>query len=280
MSAFLNNKQHLLRKGEDQKRCYMEYVSCTGDATLPPDSDWLYQACPDNFVEFEIEFIPSANNYGSETVIETLMLDKFISDYETYIAPIFQYKNLKSNSKHEARKCLLKDRCYELRISGGDVHFNASIGNSSFAGEKSSYFCTGKATLTSANDWAYNRVKLHKVWSELNYTGRGIRIRINDPDGVDPDNIAFEGRFDKENSCRIYSPQDGKDDHGNIVAGIAAGAANNGNCARGIATESIISSCHVSSVDDTEIFNSEVESIDISHNSWGYDISQNSWGAK
>lgn len=124
--------------------------------------------------------------------------------------------------------------------------------------------------LSFANNWAYEMINVDKVWSKLSYTGKGVRIRIND-DGVDADNKDFEGRFDQANSCDNFKPLEGDNDgHGTKVAGIVAGNANNAHCAAGIAYESTFSSCNLFSGKIAfQTLDAKLESFDISQNSIG-----------
>jgi len=124
--------------------------------------------------------------------------------------------------------------------------------------------------LSLTNNWLYEMINVKNVWENLKYTGKGVKIRIND-DGVDVDNTDFEGRFDQANSCPNFRPSGNADDvHGTKVAGIVAGVANNQHCAAGIAYESTFSSCNVfggSNAISSLTF--KIESFDISQNSFG-----------
>jgi len=118
--------------------------------------------------------------------------------------------------------------------------------------------------LAKANDWAYRIVKVNEVWPD--YTGRGIRIRIND-DGIDVNNSEFDGKFDRDNSCPNFTPA-AFQSHGTRVAGILAGNANNGHCAAGIAYDATLSSCNFFAQGAT--YNDLAFKVD------GFDIAQSS----
>jgi len=121
--------------------------------------------------------------------------------------------------------------------------------------------------LALANNWAYKMINVDKVWPT--YTGRGVRIRINDS-GVDVNNKDFEGegKYDQENSCSAFAPKSEEpDDHGTKVAGIAVGNANNAHCAAGIAYDASLSSCN---------FFDNLSWDDLAFKLEGFDISLNS----
>ena len=117
--------------------------------------------------------------------------------------------------------------------------------------------------LASANDWAYKMINVDQVWP--NYTGKGIRIRMND-NGVDINNPEFEGKFDVANSCSNFANA-GTDDHGTKVAGILVGNANNGHCAAGIAYDATLSACN--------FFGEGILYSDLVFKLESFDISQN-----
>ena len=110
------------------------------------------------------------------------------------------------------------------------------------------------------------------VWENLKYTGKGIKIRIND-DGVDVDNLEFSGngKFDEANSCAQWRPlPTDLDGHGTAVAGIVSGNANNDHCAAGIAYDSSFSACN--------FFAKGVSYSALAYKVETFDISQNSIG--
>ena len=125
-----------------------------------------------------------------------------------------------------------------------------------------------KDNLSMANDWAYRMINLDKVWPD--YTGEGIHVRIND-DGVDPNNLDFNDRFDEENSCETFQPTETDSNHGTKVAGIVAGNADNRHCSAGIAYKSTFSSCNIFPGGISfSILSQNLENVDISQNSFGF----------
>ena len=126
--------------------------------------------------------------------------------------------------------------------------------------------------LVAANTWVYEMINVIPVWENLKYTGKGIKIRIND-DGVDVDNLEFSGngKFDEANSCAQWRPlPTDPDGHGTAVAGIVSGNANNDNCAAGIAYDSSFSACN--------FFAEGVPYSSLAYKVETFDISQNSIG--
>ena len=122
--------------------------------------------------------------------------------------------------------------------------------------------------LASANEWAFEMIRVNEVWPT--YTGTGVVIRIND-DGVDVDNLDFTDRFSLEGSCSSYLPIDEPgNDHGTKVAGILAGNRDNKHCAVGIAYGSTFSSCNVfeRGINFGQL-NEKLDTFDISQNSIG-----------
>jgi len=103
--------------------------------------------------------------------------------------------------------------------------------------------------------WVFEMINIGPVWSKGIF-GKGIRVRVNDA-GIDENNIEFQNRYDKDSSCtkkpststltstisdnnnRLFD----RDQHGTSVASIIGASANNGECAMGVAPETIISWC-------------------------------------
>lgn len=89
---------------------------------------------------------------------------------------------------------------------------------------------------------------------------------------VDAEHTEFTANFDAENSCEVYMPAAEGDDHGTACASII-GASANDLCAVGIAHGATLSSCTISlgdeNFDESAMFLSKMDSVDISSNSWG-----------
>lgn len=115
---------------------------------------------------------------------------------------------------------------------------------------------------------------MHSINSSTIKAGKGVGIRINDS-GVDKDHPELQGRFDVQSSCAIFGPPNTDEHHGTFVAGLAAAAGNNGECAVGIAPEATISSCRVVGSDlaterqDDSFLYKFMDRMDISQNSYG-----------
>lgn len=94
--------------------------------------------------------------------------------------------------------------------------------------------------LYSANEWLFDQLNVRPVW-EQGFTGKGVMVRVNDPDGVDGAHAEFSGRFDAGASCDGYEPVVGLDgslrSHGTAVASLAVAGGNNGECAVGVSYE-------------------------------------------
>jgi hypothetical protein len=123
--------------------------------------------------------------------------------------------------------------------------------------------------LYQAQIWVYGMINLEAVW-ERGYRGEGVHIRIND-DGVDVQNMEFDGRFDVDNSCTDYLPDpNDSDGHGTAVAGIAVGNADNDHCAVGIAPMATFSACNVMTGGiRSDALAEKIEVVDVSQNSFG-----------
>jgi subtilisin family serine protease len=112
----------------------------------------------------------------------------------------------------------------------------------------------------------FNMINVFPVWKQ-GYFGNGIRVRINDS-GVDASHKEFAGRFDWSASCDTHvTPSDNSETHGTAVASIVAAAANNGECASGIAPQVRLSACYALSGPETFLAE-KVDTMDISQNSY------------
>jgi subtilisin family serine protease len=158
--------------------------------------------------------------------------------------------------------------------------------------------------LYGAQKWAYDLLNVEPVW-RAGITGKGVVIRVNDPDGtypiqtflhgekvriwlandssilllfsgVDVDHPEFADRFSAEASCDVYLPQDyEKFTHGTAVASLALAGHNNGLCAVGIAPEATLSAClgptELTDANAAKFFNIGIDKTHISVNAWGFD---------
>eukprot|EP00536_Pseudo-nitzschia_multiseries_P003878 jgi/Psemu1/147262/gw1.62.89.1 len=127
-------------------------------------------------------------------------------------------------------------------------------------------------------------INVKPVWRSLGFTGRGVRIRIND-DGVDAvGHPEFTNRFSEKDSCPIWAPlppsttngadantEDEDNSHGTAVAGIVVANADNDHCAAGIAFGATISSCNF-------FASPKVPFENLAYQLGSFDISQNSIG--
>jgi len=129
----------------------------------------------------------------------------------------------------------------------------------------------------SAQKWVYDLMNVEPVWRQ-GITGKGVMVRVNDPDGVDPTIKELWGRFDESASCPTYLPPEippGENttvEHGTVVATIALGWADNGVCAAGIAHGATLSAClgPLAALDDdvARFLLDGLETTHISINSW------------
>ena len=111
-------------------------------------------------------------------------------------------------------------------------------------------------------------IDVKPVWKR-GYTGKGIRLRIND-DGLAYNHEEFEGRFDFEGSCGNAENLRVDGDHGTNVASIAGASGDNGACGVGISPNVILSACDAFNLSSRiGIFDFELSSHDISQNSFG-----------
>lgn len=128
--------------------------------------------------------------------------------------------------------------------------------------------------LYSAQQWAFQMMRVESVWRE-GYTGKGVVIRVNDPDGVDVEHPELAANFNKAASCPTYLPPEKNATHGTAVASLALGGSNNAQCAVGIAPGATLSAC----VGPTELGDEEaarmfLDGLDTTHisiNSWNFD---------
>lgn len=129
--------------------------------------------------------------------------------------------------------------------------------------------------LYSAQKWAYDLLNVEPVWKE-GITGKGVVIRVNDPDGVAVEHLELADRFLVEASCNVYLPKDDVTNfHGTAVASLAVGGSNNGHCAVGIAPEASLSAClgptDLTDENAAAFFLNGLETTHVSVNAWGFD---------
>ena len=133
-------------------------------------------------------------------------------------------------------------------------------------------FSTFDDPLLESQQWVYDLINVEPVWDK-GITGHGIRIRIND-DGVNASHEEFQGKFDVNASCDWYEPSTPAGVHGTTCASIAAGRANNGACAMGIAYGATLSSCRILGQGEQyalpDALTVHLDMQDISSNSMGY----------
>jgi hypothetical protein len=121
--------------------------------------------------------------------------------------------------------------------------------------------------------WVFDMIHLGPVW-EQGIFGNGVRVRIND-DGVDGDNVEFQGRFDISASCdneEEYLAQSGRQ-HGTSVASILGAAAGNGACTVGVAPMVRLSSCYALQPNES-FLGTKIDQMDISQNSYERPVCQ------
>ncbi|CAB9529484.1 Furin-like protease 1, isoform 1 [Seminavis robusta] len=131
--------------------------------------------------------------------------------------------------------------------------------------------------------WAFDLLQVEPVWRQ-GLTGKGVVVRVNDPEGVDVTHPEFAGRFSVEASCEEYLPYnmtlhpwDGRpaDKHGTAVASLAVAGADNNECAVGIAPGATLSACLAfappGSTTPEDFFDDGIATTHISVNSWGVD---------
>ncbi|CAB9505040.1 Furin-like protease 1, isoform 1 [Seminavis robusta] len=119
---------------------------------------------------------------------------------------------------------------------------------------------------------SYKMIKVEEVWRQ-GVTGAGVHVRVNDKTGVDGNHAELSTKFDIANSCTDYLPTTAADDHGTGVASIIA-AANNNECAVGIAPGATVSACKIPENNDAaeaQAFLEKFQTVDISTNSYGPD---------
>jgi Subtilase family len=128
--------------------------------------------------------------------------------------------------------------------------------------------------LYSAQQWAYQMMRVESVWRE-GYTGKGVIIRVNDPDGVDVEHPELATNFNKNASCPEYLPRENNATHGTAVASLAVGGSNNTQCAVGIAPGATLSAClGPTALGDEEAARLFLDGLDTTHisiNSWNFD---------
>jgi Subtilase family len=120
--------------------------------------------------------------------------------------------------------------------------------------------------------WMYDMINVESVW-RLGITGAGVHVRINDV-GFDATHVEFLDKFDVTRSCvGFVSDSTEQGFHGTAVASILAAGAGNDECAVGIAPDVTLSGCAFQpdfiEEDLVNMMASQLEGVDISHNSWG-----------
>jgi Subtilase family len=126
--------------------------------------------------------------------------------------------------------------------------------------------------LYDAMKWMYDMIHVESVWRQ-GITGAGVHVRINDV-GLDATHAEFRDKFDLAQSCPgfVSDPTSGGF-HGTGVASVLAASADNDECAVGIAPGITLSACTFRSdfieVELVDLLASQLEGVDISHNSWG-----------
>eukprot|EP00536_Pseudo-nitzschia_multiseries_P007897 jgi/Psemu1/256671/estExt_Genewise1Plus.C_1910029 len=112
-------------------------------------------------------------------------------------------------------------------------------------------------------------IDLGPVWS-LGIFGKGVRVRVNDA-GIDETNSAFRDRNNSNDEFykRFNSNYD-PHQHGTSVASIIGAAANNGECAVGVAPETTLSWCDGLQPDES-FLEYRLDAMDVSQNSFEID---------
>jgi hypothetical protein len=160
---------------------------------------------------------------------------------------------------------------------------NECSSSSSSSSSNSAIFSDGVQTLESPDNdsldnffgdvnyaqqqWVFDMINLGPVW-EQGIFGTGVRVRVND-DGVDGNNIEFQGRFDTVASCdneEMYLAQSARQ-HGTSVASIIGAAADNTECTVGVAPQVRLSSCYALQPDESFLA-AKIDQMDISQNSY------------
>mmetsp|Transcript_16893 Transcript_16893/g.40889 ORF Transcript_16893/g.40889 Transcript_16893/m.40889 type:complete len:1111 (+) Transcript_16893:137-3469(+) len=115
--------------------------------------------------------------------------------------------------------------------------------------------------------WVFEMINVGPVWAQGIF-GDGVRVRVND-DGVDGDNIEFEGRFEPDSGCdgeeQLLLTTDNQ--HGTSTASILGATAGNGVCSAGVAPLTLISSCFALQ-DDEDFLQAKLDLMDVSNNSY------------
>lgn len=129
--------------------------------------------------------------------------------------------------------------------------------------------------LYKAQQWVFDSMKVQAVW-EQGFTGRGVTIRVNDPEGVDATHPELAQNFNKEASCDNYLPPDPSVNlHGTAVASVAVGGGSNGECSVGVAPDATLTAClgPTSFTDESAVasFLNGLSTTHISINSWNFD---------
>lgn len=129
--------------------------------------------------------------------------------------------------------------------------------------------------LYSAQEWVFDIMNVQPVW-EQGITGKGVVVRVNDPEGVDATHRELAANFDVAGSCDQYLPPDPSvHRHGTSVASIAVGGGSNGQCAVGVAPDATLTAClgptALTDENAAAFFLDGLATTHISVNSWNFD---------
>ena len=129
--------------------------------------------------------------------------------------------------------------------------------------------------LYSAQEWVFDVMNVQPVW-EQGFTGKGVVIRVNDPEGVDATHPELAKNFNEAASCDNYLPPDPAiNHHGTAVASVAVGGGNNGQCSVGVAPDATLTAClgptELTDENAAAFFLDGLPTTHISINSWNFD---------
>jgi len=129
--------------------------------------------------------------------------------------------------------------------------------------------------LYSSQEWVFDMMNVQSVW-EQGITGKGVVVRINDPEGIDINHPDLAANFNLEMSCDDHLPPNiSSNVHGTAVAAIAVASGNNGVCSVGVAPDATLSACRgPTALTDENVaafLDQELPTTHISVNSWNFD---------